>query len=345
MATILAGISRNWIVFFLIGLLLGSIVTAAYAYSDLSGLVSEQTVEDLFGSLDGELKKIEEKLDTNLIDLEGTYIAKFNELTKTVDGIKSEVDRIERKLDVNGINESMDMLNYLDGWFRNLNKSIHSINATVVLVHQIKIINNNIQHILNNITLIHNTLNNLTVNINTVINNIDIMINSLTFIQNEIVNVLEVQINEIYTFITVDIYQSLQSISVQITNIQNTLNSIYVSITQINFLVQKRVIIETIPRSEYSGPYHHEFFVQVSVQGDGSVPESGIIGILVYNAEASYTVTPTGIPGLFIVSIDLPNTTPTGQYVVVIDAYSTITLPDGSTRTYNGTTIESLYVY
>jgi len=47
------------------------------------------------------------------------------------------------------------------------------------------------------------------------------------------------------------------------------------------------------------------------VQGDGAVPESGIIGILVYNAEATYIVTPTGIPGLFLVSIDLPNTTPT----------------------------------
>jgi len=119
----------------------------------------------------------------------------------------------------------------------------------VIFINQIKIINNNIQHIINNITLIHNTLYNLTVNINTVINNIDIMINSLTFIQNEIVNVLEVQINGIYIFMMVDNYQSIESISVQITNIQNTLNNIYVSITQINFLVQKRVIIETIPRS------------------------------------------------------------------------------------------------
>lgn len=308
MATIFSSVARNWLVMLLIGLLLGSVVTAAYAYSGLSGLVGEQSVKDLFSGLDVEIKRIEEKLDANLIDVNGSLI------------------------------------DYLDNWFKNINKTISSLNLTLT-TKTINNINNSITNINNNILVLINKINNINNNIQNITNNIDLIFNTLNDIDIQVNNVLLVKINEIYTFITVDIYQSIQSISVAITSIQNTLNNIYIDIRQINFLVQKRVIIETIPRSEYSTQYHHEFYVQLSVQGDGAVPESGIYSIGVLDAVGTYSIIETSYPGLYIVSVDLVPETPPGQYVMVINGYAVVTLPDGSTRTYNGTTIETLYVY
>ncbi len=344
MANALAGLTRNWLVLFLVGLLLGSVVTAAFAYSGFSGLVSEQDVRGLFNSLSNKVDEIEQKLDKNSIDVNGAFITAFNSLGKTVTDMKSEVDKIEHKLDVNGINESGYLLSFLNSWFKELNKSISSINATTI-VKNFNTINNNINNIKKNILVINNNVKNINNNIKNIQNNLTLVFNSTKNIEYNILNVVEVQLTDIYTFITVDIYQSIQSLSIQITNIQNTLNEIYVSITQINFLVQKRVITETVPRSESTNPYHHEFFVQISVQGDGAVPESGITSVTIFNATGTYSVMETGLPGLYILSIERPSSTPTGQYVVVINTYAVITLPDGSTRMYNGTKIETIYVF
>lgn len=305
MATIFSGMTRNWLVMLLIGLLLGSVVTVVYAYSGLSGLVSEQGVNELFSGLDSEVKKIEEKLDRNYIDVNGSLIE------------------------------------FLDGWFNNINTTISGLNTSVFignLVYNITNINKNVQNIFSYTKNINKTVNRIK-------NDIDIMVIDLNDIDTVINNVLVVKVNEVYNFITIDVFQLLQSISVEITNIQSTLNSIYVSITQINFLVQKRVIVETIPRSEYSTQYHHEFYVQVSVQGDGAAAESGISSIGILDASGAYNVIATEYPGLYIVSVDLVSGTPPGQYVIVINAYAVVTLPDDTTRTYNGTTIETLYVY
>jgi hypothetical protein len=118
----------------------------------------------------------------------------------------------------------------------------------------------------------------------------------------------------------------------------------FVYIVNIDYKTQKRVIITTVPRSDLYEPLRSKMYALVTLQGEGAVTDAKITRVDVLNATEEILVIPTEEPGLFLIDMIFPDTTPSGQYIVVIEAEVTLILPDGSTETFREKYIDYVWI-
>ncbi len=242
----------------LIGILAGSASVTALAYNNvLPGLVVQtgETTEkldtldnrtqDIVKSIEeikNEINRIEKKLDENTINVDGDYIKYLKEILAA---INNEVQMIEKKLDMNGIDVNGTFASQVLSQLKNISTTLSNLNVTVI--------NNNINNVTNQVNNINNVVNNV-YNIVSQTNNY--VQNIYNFTENNyfILNEISITVNEIYNFIFNEIYQQIYMINITVNQLNVYIQDIYLIVIYIrqtadaiyNILVNIQVSIQQI---------------------------------------------------------------------------------------------------
>ncbi len=354
----------------LIGILVGSAGVTALAYNNgLPGLVAQtgetsekldtldnrtQDIAKTIEEIKNEVNRIEKKLDENTINVDGEYIKYLKEV---LSAINNEVQMIEKKLDANGIDVNGTFASQVLNQLKNISATLSNLNVTVI--------NNNITNITNQVNNVYNLVSqinnyvqniyNFTENNYLILNEISITLNEIyILIYNEIyqqIYMVNITVNQI-NFYVQDIYQIVIYISSTVDMIYNILVDIQVSIQQIidtliiiNFKTQKEVIIDIEHISDSPDPLVKQLYVMVSLEGEGGLNTTAVSIYVLNVPDAAILIEETGIPGLYNVIVLMPENTPPGSYLLVVEGEIVLPLPDGSQEVFRGRKMISIYIW
>jgi len=319
-------------------------------------------MSEIIKAIQNEIMRIEKKLDENTINVDGEYIKYLKEILAA---INNEVNQIEKKLDTNGIDVNgtfstnlFNQLNQIMVMLRNLN--VTTINQNITNVNQTI---NNVYNTVNNIYNVVNNINNTVVNNYNFIQNIYQTVNNIDVTINQIYDILVLNIVEQLTFVNVTVYniysltiniydilvviqQVLGDVYTIVVNIQNDITQIINTLTIINIKTQKEVIIDVEHISDTPDPLVREYYVMVSLEGEGGLESTSLTNVLVLNVtDANIFIQETNVPGLYRIIIFMPETTPPGTYILVIESEIVLTFPDGSQEVFRGREITTFLVW
>ena len=343
----------------LVGLLIGSLGVSVLAYNNLLPGLTVQTdglndVNDKLDELLNMTRETGDRLLSNTRDLPGF----IKDAGGSHDSIGRDVKEIIDMLNKNGINMSTTLPNLLFNKLDQILNAINSLNVTNV-TKNINNVNNfirNINNVVNNVNSKTNNIFNLSININqTTVN-----INNLLILISQQVDLIYTQTTDIYVFITEQMYTVITNIYDIVVVINNVLGDVYnivISIQQqvnniidmlvvIDYKTQKEVIIQPEYISETPDPLTRQFYVVVSLEGEGGLESTSLTRIFVLGVpDATVVVLETGEPGIFIVTVTLPEGVSSGTYLVVFESEIVLTLPDGSTEVFVGRKAVTIYVW
>ncbi len=354
--------SRDILMGLFIGMLIGGIIAGGAAYAGLLGQqgnvdrafesinseisqiwinlnsikTSLEQIQDSIANLEEISKRLEnqlQKLDSIRGDIQGLAEELWN-MRSDVTAILEEVNRIEQKLDNNGINVEGEFKREFESLVERISQLdvevdftdlLDSISDMLEALKQdlISELSESAEYIIDEINfLMRLALDDLTeVIISELYDATDSILEELDVVKNSITNIIN-RIDGLQT--------DISEVNQRLTNIERRLNDLFAK-------TQKKVDIEATHVYSTVDPLRHKLYVNVVLQGEGGVNNTRITRVTVLGTSTeSVNIQGLGEPGIYLIDIRLSPATETGIYTIVVEAEVDLPLPSGDVETFKG---------
>jgi len=348
MSSILANLDQKLIVMLLISFFAGSTLTAGAMFAvgafnqgetqpdpldGQSSLLDE--IDSLGMDMNSRFNDLNNLLGVNDIDPTGTLSSTLTDIEDDVRQIRDmlggqddfNIDPLLRNMSA----QHMDLLSRLDEISAKLDSMLDLLMAVF----------DDTQYIRNNIDGLGSLFSDLSSQMSDLQNSLDDIMTGFRNLSSVLTDLSDI-IDEL-EFVLSNLKDTVQNIEDMLQDVLDMLRDIINMLRNLNAKLQKNVQIDMDYRRFDSGAPMAQIYVLASLEGEGGLPNTRLTNVMVVGQpDVPITVRSTDVPGYFEVDID-KTALPPGEYQVIVEVEIDLPLPDGSTETFKGRAIMTIY--